>query len=49
VRLVLAARLSQNHDGQTGIETQDQDARAWAERNGYEIIAVAADTPSRTS
>jgi site-specific DNA recombinase len=46
VRLLLAARLSQNHDGQTGIETQDQDARAWAERNGHTIVAVAADKKS---
>ena len=47
--LLLAARLSQERGGsQTGIETQDQDARAWAERNGHRIIAVAADKKSGT-
>jgi hypothetical protein len=43
VRLLLAARLSQDHSGQTGLDTQDADARAWAERNGHDVIAAAAD------
>jgi site-specific DNA recombinase len=43
MRLLLAARLSQDRAGQTGIDTQDQDARAWAERNGHAIVATAAD------
>jgi DNA invertase Pin-like site-specific DNA recombinase len=47
MRLLLAARLSQmTRGGETGIETQDEDAREWAEDNGHEIIAVAADTKS---
>jgi site-specific DNA recombinase len=43
VRLLLAARLSQDHSGQTGLDTQDADARSWAERNGHDVIATAAD------
>jgi len=50
VRLLLAARLSQDRAGQTGIDTQDQDARSWAERNNHEVIATVADKISgRTS
>ena len=50
MRLLLAARFSQDQAGQTGLDTQDQDARAWAERNGHEVIATAADNISgRTS
>jgi len=49
MRLILAARLSRLSDGQTGIETQDEDAREWAEANGHIIIAVAADTKTGTA
>jgi site-specific DNA recombinase len=50
VRLLLAARLSQDRVGQTGLDIQDTDARAWGERNGHEVIATAADKISgRTS
>jgi site-specific DNA recombinase len=50
VRLLLAARLSQDRAGQTGLDTQDTDARAWAERNGHTVVATAADKISgRTS
>lgn len=50
MRLLLAARLSQDQAGQTGLDTQDTDARAWAERNGHTVIATAADKISgRTS
>jgi site-specific DNA recombinase len=41
--LLLAARQSQSREGQTGIDTQDQDSRAWAEQNGHVVIAVVAD------
>ena len=44
MRLLLAARLSRLRDGATGIETQDEDAREWAETNGHTIVAVAADS-----
>lgn len=44
MRLVLAARLSQlARGGETGIDTQDEDGRDWAIRNGHTIVAVAAD------
>jgi hypothetical protein len=49
MRLILAARLSRRSDGQTGIETQDEDAREWAEANGHTIVAVAKDTKSGTA
>ena len=45
--LLLAARLSTG-TGQTGIQTQDQHSRDWAEREGHTIIAVAADRRSGT-
>src|ERR1700750_35218 len=44
MRLVLAPRLSQlSRVGETGIDTQDEDARLWAERNGHTIVGVCAD------
>ncbi len=48
MRLLLAARLSQLADGQTGIESQDKEAQAWALANGHEIVGVAADRKSGT-
>ena len=43
MRLLLAARLSQLAKGQTGIDTQDEDARRWAQEHGHTIVATAAD------
>jgi site-specific DNA recombinase len=43
LNLVLAGRLSQKAAGQTGLDTQDEDARAMAIRNGHTIVAAAAD------
>src|ERR1700728_4835855 len=43
MRIVIAGRLSQKREGQTGIDTQDLDARRWAEDNGHTVIAVPAD------
>ena len=49
MRLLLAARLSQLVRGnETGIDTQDEDAREWALRNGHTIVGVAADDISGT-
>src|SRR5690348_7350986 len=51
LRLVLAARLSRkggNGEDGLGIETQDKRGREWAERQGYVVVAVAADTKSGT-
>lgn len=49
MRLLLAARLSRIAEGQTGIETQDQYTREWAERSGHTIVHVAADKKTGTS
>ncbi len=43
MRVIIAARLSRIAKGQTGIDTQDEDAREWAEDNGHEVIATIAD------
>nr|UXE44741.1 hypothetical protein Hi04_10k_c361_00005 [uncultured bacterium] len=51
MRLLLAARLSQkNRNGQQGIgiDTQDERGREWAEREGHQVIGVAADTRKGT-
>lgn len=49
MRLVLAARLSQMTRGtETGIDTQDEDARDWALGNGHTIVGVCADDISGT-
>jgi DNA invertase Pin-like site-specific DNA recombinase len=48
MRVIVAARLSQLADGQTGLDSQDEDAREWAEDNGHEVITVAADHKSGT-
>lgn len=46
MRVIVAARLSQKRKGQTGIDTQDQDAHAWAEAHGHTVVEVLADTIS---
>ena len=43
LNLVLAGRLSQKSAGQTGLDTQDEDARAMALANGANIVAAAVD------
>lgn len=57
LRVLVAARLSRKHRqgrrqdigrGGISIETQDQGCRAWAERQGYTVVAVVADTKSGT-
>lgn len=49
MRVLVAARLSQLADGQTGLDTQDAEARSWALANGHEIVHVAADRKSGRS
>ena len=49
MRILVAARLSQLADGQTGLDTQDAQATAWAAANGHTIVHVAADRKSGTS
>src|SRR6266566_8798550 len=47
MKLLLAARLSTKTTTEgLGIETQDQRGREWAEREGHEIVATAADYKS---
>jgi site-specific DNA recombinase len=43
--VIVAARLSRKGYGgsQTGIDTQDEDATAWAKRNGHNVVAVVPD------
>jgi DNA invertase Pin-like site-specific DNA recombinase len=49
MRVIVAARLSRIAKGQTGIDTQDEDAREWAEEHGHEIISTVADRKSGTA
>jgi hypothetical protein len=46
--VIIAARRSQVAKGytQTGIESQDEDARDWAEDEGHHVVATVADTAS---
>lgn len=55
MRVLVAARLSklvrlegQTRGAQTGLESQDAGVLAWAEREGHEIVHVAADFKSGT-
>lgn len=49
MRVLVAARLSKLADGQTGLDTQDREATAWAGREGHTVVQVAADRKSGTS
>lgn len=51
MRILIAARLSRRKgDGsQTGMESQDTEILKWAEREGHEIIHIAADFKSGTT
>jgi len=42
-RALVAARLSRATDGPDRIERDDEQARAWAEREGHEVVELAAD------
>jgi DNA invertase Pin-like site-specific DNA recombinase len=48
MRVIIVARLSKQGrgDAQTGIETQDEYARHWAESKGYKVVALIADKRS---
>jgi hypothetical protein len=50
VDVIIAARLSQKAKGrkQTGIESQDEDAREWAKEQGHSVIETVADHASGT-
>lgn len=44
MRCLVAARLSRLSDGSTGLEKQDEAPRRHADLQGWEVVAVAADT-----
>jgi site-specific DNA recombinase len=46
--VIIAARLSQKRSAQSGIESQDEDAREWAKEQGHNVIATVADHASGT-
>ena len=48
MRVIIVARLSKQGRGdtQTGIETQDEYTRHWAESKGYKVVALIADKRS---
>jgi hypothetical protein len=50
VDVIIAARLSQKTKGrkQTGIESQDEDAREWGKEQGHSVVATVADHASGT-
>src|SRR5258708_2242523 len=49
VRVIIAARLSQERGKtQTGIDSQDEDAREWAEEKGHEVVETVRDKQSGT-
>lgn len=43
MRVVVAARLSQLAEGETGLDTQEQEAVKWAESQGHTVVGIAAD------
>ena len=49
MRVLIAARLSQLAEGQTGLDSQDAESTAWAEREGHEVVHVAMDRKSGTT
>jgi len=49
MRILVAARLSQLADGQTGLDTQDSESARWAEANGHTVVHVAMDHKSGTT
>jgi DNA invertase Pin-like site-specific DNA recombinase len=46
VDVIIAARLSQRRAGQSGIESQDEDAREWAREQGHNVVETVADHAS---
>lgn len=49
MRVLIAARLSQLADGQTGLDTQDRESQAWALGAGHEVVHLSADHKSGTT
>jgi site-specific DNA recombinase len=49
MRVIVAARLSVLADGQTGLDSQEREVVAWAERNGHTVVAVVGDNKTGKS
>lgn len=43
MRVIVAARLSVLAEGQTGLDSQEQEAVRWAQQQGHEIVEVVKD------
>ncbi len=43
MKVLIAARLSVLHDGETGLDTQEREVVRWAEQRDHEVIGIAAD------
>src|SRR5271165_3206988 len=43
MKVLVAARLSVLHDGETGLDSQEREVIQWAERHGHEVVGIAAD------
>lgn len=49
MKVVIAARLSRQNDGSTGLDSQENETIRWAEQHGHEVVAVVADHKTGTS
>ena len=43
MKVIIAARLSVLHDGETGLDSQEKEAIRWAETHGHEVVGIVAD------
>lgn len=43
MRVLVAARLSVLHDGETGLDSQEKEVLSWCEQRGYEVVGIAQD------
>lgn len=43
MKVLIAARLSQRHEDETGLDDQERGTIRWAESHGHEVVGIAAD------
>jgi hypothetical protein len=43
MKVLIAARLSALHQGETGLDTQEREVVKWAEAHGHQVVGIAAD------
>lgn len=43
MKVLIAARLSRLHSGETGLDSQESEVIRWAEHRGHEVVGIAAD------